>query len=112
MNATDLLAEAQRLGYTPSPTGNGHLAFRHPSGALVHVSGTPSCHRALRNARADLRRELRARGIEVEMRPLPSREEKERPRKPHPPPPAAKLRHGPGDGIGWPCAGAPSHEGR
>jgi hypothetical protein len=81
----DLIEEAERLGYVPSPTANGHHAFRHSCGALVHVSGTPSDYRGLRNAKGDLRRELRIRGvnIEVEVRSLPP---KERARKPRPTP--------------------------
>jgi hypothetical protein len=93
MSTDDLLAEARRLGYTMSPTANGHLSFRHESGALVHVGGTPSCHRALRNAKADLRRELRLRGVDivVEQRKLPPKGERERARKPRPTPtPAAQ----------------------
>jgi hypothetical protein len=88
---SDLIKVAAALGYSAEPMANGHLAFRHPSGALVHASGTPSDHRALRNAKGDLRRELRIRGvtIAVEQRPLPSREEKERARKR--PVPAAPL---------------------
>jgi hypothetical protein len=77
---TDLIKLAAELGYSAEPTAGGHIRFVHPSGALVHSASTPSDHRALRNARADLRRELRARSIEVEVRSLPPRE-RERARK-------------------------------
>jgi hypothetical protein len=77
---TDLIKLAAELGYSAEPTAGGHIRFVHPSGALVHSASTPSDHRALRTARADLRRELRARSIEVEVRSLPPRE-RERARK-------------------------------
>jgi hypothetical protein len=84
----DLIDEAAALGYAAEPTAGSHIRFTHPSGALVHAASTPSDRRAWLNTRADLRRELRARGIAVEVRSLPPKE----PRKarPTPPPSAAK----------------------
>jgi predicted RNA binding protein YcfA (HicA-like mRNA interferase family) len=74
----DLIEEAEKLGYTAEPTNGSHVRFTHSSGALVHVSGTPSDRRGWQNARSDLRRELRLRGVEVEVRKLPPKEERAR----------------------------------
>jgi hypothetical protein len=79
---TDLIKLAAELGYTASPTAGGHIRFVHECGAMVHAASTPSDRRAWANARSDLRRELRIRGVDivVEQRALPSRQEKEKER--------------------------------
>lgn len=46
----------QLPGWGLEETGGDHLRFVGPEGELVHVSATPSDHRALKNARSDLRR--------------------------------------------------------
>jgi hypothetical protein len=99
---TDLIKLGAELGYSAEPTAGGHIRFTHPSGALVHTASTPSDHRARANARSDLRRELRIRGVDivVEVRKLPPRARK-RPTptpRPAPTPPAGSFhptaRHG------------------
>lgn len=57
-----LLAAARQRGWQVERTRGSHFRLRHPSGALVVASGTPSCPRALWNLRADLRRAER-RGV-------------------------------------------------
>jgi hypothetical protein len=50
-------------GFPPgTPTGSGHVRFRHPAGGVVHTSSTPSDRRAWRNLRAQLRRVARTAG--------------------------------------------------
>lgn len=39
-------------------TGSGHLCWQHPSGVRYTTPSSPSDHRGLRNARADIRRAL------------------------------------------------------
>jgi len=53
-----LLKEAVAEGWSCEQT-NRHYKLRHPSGALVVVSGSASDRRAILNVRADLRRALR-----------------------------------------------------
>ena len=52
-----LKAYAAELGYVWS-TSSRHNRFDHPSGATVFSSLSPSCARAWKNARADLKRAL------------------------------------------------------
>ncbi len=51
--------DASALGWTVTPTCNGHLCWRHPSGGLVYSASTPSDWRAGLNLRSELRRQLR-----------------------------------------------------
>lgn len=44
-------------------TGSGHLYWQHPSGVRYTTPCTPSDHRGLRNARADIRRALARQSI-------------------------------------------------
>ena len=57
-----LLREARGRGWRVERTARSHWRLRHPSGAVVVTSGTPSCPRALRNVAADLRRAERRAG--------------------------------------------------
>ena len=43
-------------GWKITVTGGGHLAWRSPSGAVIHTSASPSDHRAVRNNLALFRR--------------------------------------------------------
>lgn len=54
-------ALAVKYGATVEVTRSSHLRLRAPSGGIVHVSGSPSDGRALRNVEADLRRAAVAR---------------------------------------------------
>jgi hypothetical protein len=54
-----VVAAAIEEGWTVEWTRNNHIRFKHPSGAMVHTSGTPSDHRAVKNLEAQLRRERR-----------------------------------------------------
>jgi hypothetical protein len=75
MTRREIVLEAERLGFTTSRTARGHLRFRHePTGATVITSGTPSDWRSWINCKAQLRRSLRERGVDVEERPLPPRQ--------------------------------------
>jgi predicted RNA binding protein YcfA (HicA-like mRNA interferase family) len=51
-----LLRQASACGWQLVRTRKSHWLLRHPSGAVVVTSGTPSDQRALRNTRAQLRR--------------------------------------------------------
>jgi hypothetical protein len=51
-----LITYAQARGWTVTKTASGHIRLRHPSGALIYTGSTPSDHRAVRNAAADVRR--------------------------------------------------------
>jgi hypothetical protein len=51
-----LITYAQGRGWTATTTRNGHIRLRHPNGALIYTGSTPSDHRAVRNAAADIRR--------------------------------------------------------
>ena len=51
-----MAALARRLGWQVTPTRSGHLAWRSPDGTVVYTPSTPSDYRAIRNARARLRR--------------------------------------------------------
>jgi len=51
-----LRKKALDQGWRIEPTRNGHERWLSPSGGTVVMSGTPSDHRALRNAVADLKR--------------------------------------------------------
>ncbi len=52
-------AIAAEYGCAVRATGHNHLRLAHPSGWVVVASGTPSDARALRNLRAELRRQAR-----------------------------------------------------
>lgn len=41
-------------------TSTGHIMLRHDTGVSVTMASTPSDPRAIRNARSDMQRELRA----------------------------------------------------
>lgn len=51
-----LLEAARKRGWRLERTRGSHWKLKHPSGAVVVSSSTPSCHRALLNLQADLRR--------------------------------------------------------
>jgi predicted RNA binding protein YcfA (HicA-like mRNA interferase family) len=51
-----LLRQASACGWQLSRTRGGHWLLRHPSGAVVVTSGSPSDWRTLRNTRAQMRR--------------------------------------------------------
>ncbi len=56
----DIRKHAATLGFTDiSMTNGGHWRYRHPSGAVVYGAATPSDHRTVRKAFAQLRRALR-----------------------------------------------------
>ena len=46
---------------TIETTGSNHYRVTLPSGRVVIVASTPSCRKYLRNARADVRRQMRKR---------------------------------------------------
>src|SRR5690349_17425422 len=54
-----LRREMRRRGWRISTTGSGHLLWRGPGGERVVTSLTPSNKRAIKQIRADLRRETR-----------------------------------------------------
>lgn len=54
--ARELEAWAKARGWTVSHSRGGHLRWRHRSGALAFTAGTPSDVRAVRNAKAVMRR--------------------------------------------------------
>jgi predicted RNA binding protein YcfA (HicA-like mRNA interferase family) len=59
----DLRAAVRRLqheGWTSSPTGSGHVLLRHPCGARVVASKSPSSPHATQYLRGDVRRALAA----------------------------------------------------
>lgn len=48
---------ARAEGWTVEPTkNNSHIKMISPSGRVVFISGSPSDHRAMKNALGDLRR--------------------------------------------------------
>jgi predicted RNA binding protein YcfA (HicA-like mRNA interferase family) len=51
-----LLRQAEARGWSLQLTNGGHWRLRHPSGAVVVTSSSPSDGRALANLRAQLRR--------------------------------------------------------
>ena len=53
-SAAELTAIEPALGYVVEPTANGHLRFRHPAGAVVIASSTPSDWRSTHNTLAEL----------------------------------------------------------
>jgi predicted RNA binding protein YcfA (HicA-like mRNA interferase family) len=59
MKARDLRQLAKRAGWTISTTGGGHLRLEHPEANGPVITGsTPSDHRAIRNAVAQMKRAL------------------------------------------------------
>jgi hypothetical protein len=59
MKARDLRQLAKRAGWTISTTNGGHLRLDHPEArGPVFTGSTPSDHRAIRHARAEMRRAL------------------------------------------------------
>jgi hypothetical protein len=53
-----LVKAARAAGWTVTRTERGHIKFMPPSGSawpMYHCGGTPSDHRALKNAKAFLR---------------------------------------------------------
>jgi hypothetical protein len=53
----DLISDALEAGWSSRHTGTGHVQLRAPGGdGIVLVSSTPRDARAVRNARAQLRR--------------------------------------------------------
>jgi predicted RNA binding protein YcfA (HicA-like mRNA interferase family) len=59
-DASDVLRAAVARGWVLSTSRGGHLRLRHPSGALVIVSASPSCRHAAAALAADLARVERA----------------------------------------------------
>lgn len=55
--ANPIVKYAESLGYK-LVRQHTHLVFRHPAGAQVSISKTPSDHRAMKNDQAQLRRSL------------------------------------------------------
>jgi hypothetical protein len=51
-----LIETAAARGWTATTTRNGHIRLAHANGAVIYTGSTPSDHRAVRNAAADLRR--------------------------------------------------------
>lgn len=51
-----LVKAARAQGWEVKMTGGGHLRFSSPDGSIVFTSSTPSCPRAAKNCRAELRR--------------------------------------------------------
>lgn len=61
MTTTEFLRRARRDGWQASPTRGGHIRLEHPDAAgPVIAPSTPSDHRAMANAMAEMRRQLRA----------------------------------------------------
>jgi len=56
-----LIAYAENLGYVVREAKNAHFIAEHPSGARTVFGSTPSDHRSVKNAEADLRRRIRGR---------------------------------------------------
>lgn len=59
---TELIRFAQAHGWQVSRTGGGHLRFSKAGCRPVFTSSTPGDHRAVRNARAMLRRQMTGTG--------------------------------------------------
>jgi predicted RNA binding protein YcfA (HicA-like mRNA interferase family) len=60
MKARDLIREARRSGWSVTRTGGDHLKLTHPEASRpVFTGSTPSDCRAIRHARAEMRRQLR-----------------------------------------------------
>jgi hypothetical protein len=60
MKARDLIRAAKRDGWQISRTGGDHLKLTHPEArGPVYTGSTPSDCRAIRHARAEMRRQLR-----------------------------------------------------
>lgn len=60
MTTTEFLRRARRDGWQASPTRGGHIRLEHPDAAgPVIAPSTPSDHRAMANAMAEMRRQLR-----------------------------------------------------
>jgi predicted RNA binding protein YcfA (HicA-like mRNA interferase family) len=57
----ELLRWARGRGWTANKTRGGHWRLRHPNGAIVFMSSTPSDWRTMHNARAKLLRTERSR---------------------------------------------------
>ena len=55
-NMKAILKAAESNGCTVVATRNGHYKIMVKGGGIVHTSGTPSDHRALRNTIAQIRR--------------------------------------------------------
>ena len=51
-----LARAARRAGWTITPTGGGHLAWKPPSGRVIYTPSTPSDRHGTRNTAALLRR--------------------------------------------------------
>lgn len=65
--ARELLRWAEAHGWElKRVTSSGHLFLRHRSGASVTMAHTPGDSRGMKNARADMRRELRKLGEDDE----------------------------------------------
>ena len=78
MTTTEFLRRARRDGWQASPTRGGHIRLEHPDAAgPVIAPSTPSDHRAMANAMAEMRRKLRqgqgeqSRNHELDPRPAP-----------------------------------------
>lgn len=59
MSGKDMRQLARRLrkqGWTVVTTGGGHQLATSPDGTQIRMSGSPSCSRAVANAKAMLRR--------------------------------------------------------
>lgn len=60
MTTAEFLRRARRDGWQASPTRGGHVRLEHPDAAgPVIAPSTPSDHRAMANAMAEMRRKLR-----------------------------------------------------
>lgn len=53
---------SKAAGWIPDITKKGHIKWTHASGAVVVSATTPSCHRAIVNTIALMRRKLRQKG--------------------------------------------------
>jgi len=51
-----IIAEAKKLGFTMTRTRGEHMKFTKPGHQPVFTSGSPSDHRAAKNAISNLRR--------------------------------------------------------
>jgi hypothetical protein len=60
MKARDLIREAKRAGWSVRRMGGDHLRLEHlEARGPVFTASTPSDYRAIRHARAEMRRQLR-----------------------------------------------------
>ena len=66
----ELMTMMRELGFAQiRRTGSGHIFWRHPSGVRYVTPSSPSDYRGIRNARAEIRRQLLAIAVELEGQP-------------------------------------------